>query len=185
MRGNEKQSYTVMVALTMDGLKLPLFTIVKGKTVRSEWGLDLDPGRLDAAAHTATEWQTTETMQQWLRFLRSLPEYADMHEIRVIIDCYATHLCDDGRALADELGIRLHFIPPGLTDILQPLDRAVFGALKAEYRAIHRYEMSQREDQSFDKGRYCCVPAAGVEAGVGGGDPPRLGMLQPGYRGAG
>jgi hypothetical protein len=46
MRGNEKQSYWVMVAVTMDGLKLPLFTIVKGKTVRSEWGLDLDPVRV-------------------------------------------------------------------------------------------------------------------------------------------
>jgi hypothetical protein len=47
MRGNEKQSYTVTVAVTVDGLKLPLSTIVRGKTVRSEWGLDLDPGRLE------------------------------------------------------------------------------------------------------------------------------------------
>jgi hypothetical protein len=51
----------------MDGLKLPLFTIVKGKTVRSEWVLDLAPGRLDAAANIATGWQTTEAQQQWLR----------------------------------------------------------------------------------------------------------------------
>jgi hypothetical protein len=151
MRGNEKQSYIVMVAVTMDGLKLPLFTIVKGKTVRFEWGLGLDPGRLDAAAHTATGWQTTETMQQWLRFLRSLPEYADMHESHVIIDCYTAHRRDVVRELTDELGIRLHFMPPGLTDILQPLDRAIFGALKAEYRAIYRHEMSQREDKSMTK----------------------------------
>jgi hypothetical protein len=140
-----------MVAITLDGLKLLLFTVVKGKTVRSEWGLDLDPGRLDVFAHTATGWQTTETMQQRLRFLRSLPEYAGMHEILVIIDCYAAHLCDDVRALADELGLRLHFIPPRLTDILQPLDRAVFGALKAEYRGIYRYERSEREGKSMTK----------------------------------
>jgi hypothetical protein len=49
------------------------------------------------------------------------------------------------------LRIRLYFIHPGLTDILQPLDRAVFGALKAEYRAIYRYEMSQREDKAMTK----------------------------------
>jgi hypothetical protein len=130
MRGNEKQSYTVMVAVTVDGLKLRLFTMVRGKTVRSGWVLHLDPGRLDGPAHTATGQQTTETMQQWLMFLRSLPEYADMHEVHVIIDCYAAHVCDDVRALAGELGIRLHYIAPGLTDILQALDRAVFGALK-------------------------------------------------------
>jgi hypothetical protein len=40
--GNEKQSYTVMAAVTMDGRKLPLFTIVQGQTERSEWGLELD-----------------------------------------------------------------------------------------------------------------------------------------------
>jgi hypothetical protein len=57
VRGNGTQSYPV----TVDGLKLPLFTVVKGTTVRSEW--DLDPGPLDAAAHAATGWQTMETMK--------------------------------------------------------------------------------------------------------------------------
>jgi hypothetical protein len=69
----------------------------------------------------------------------------------VIIDCHAAHRCDDVLALADELGIRLHFIPQCLTGMLQPLDRAVFGALKAEYRAIYRPEMSPRQDKSTTK----------------------------------
>jgi hypothetical protein len=101
-----------------------------------------------------------------MRFLRSLPECADMHEIHVIIDGYAAHLCGDVRALANELRIRLHFIPPGLTDILQRLDRA-----------IYVYEMSQREDNV----RLCCIPAAGMGVVVGGRDSPRLGVLQPGH----
>jgi hypothetical protein len=93
-------------------------------------------------------------MQQWLRFLRSLPECADIQEVHVIIDGYASHLCDDVRAMADERGVCLHLIPPGLTNILQTLDRAVFGALKAEYQAIYRYEMSQREDKSMTKANF-------------------------------
>jgi hypothetical protein len=156
--GNEKQTYAVVIAGTMDGLKLPFSTIVKSKPVRSEWGLDLDRGGLDAGMHTATGWQTTETMQQRLRFLGSLPECEGMHEIHVTIDRYAAHLCNNVRELADGLGICLHFIP-GLTDIMNPLDRALFGALKAEYRAIYRYEMSQREDKSMTKEtllRTCC-----------------------------
>jgi hypothetical protein len=58
-----------------------------------------------------------QTLRQWLRFPRSLPEYEGMHEIRVIIRCYAAYPCDDIPAAADEPGICLHFIPPGLTDI--------------------------------------------------------------------
>jgi hypothetical protein len=53
--------------------------------------------------------------------------------------------------LAAKVRIVLHFIPPRLTDPLQPLDRSVFGALKAEYRAIYRMDMSQREDKRMTK----------------------------------
>jgi hypothetical protein len=45
----------------------------------------------------------------------------------------------------------VHFIPPGLTDLVQPLGRSVFGALKAEYRAIYRNEMSQRQDKRMSR----------------------------------
>jgi hypothetical protein len=53
--------------------------------------------------------------------------------------------------LAERLHIHLHWIPSGLTDIMQPLDRSVFGALKAEYRAIHRGDMAHREDKHMTK----------------------------------
>ena len=149
--GNEKQAYTVMVAVTMDNRKLPLFTIVKGKTRRAEKGLALTTDSPHKSSHSSTGWQITETMLQWLLFLRSLPEYADGHEIHVILDCFRVHICEAVRREAARLNIRLHFIPPGLTDLLQPLDRAVFGALKAEYRAIYRYEMAQREDKRVKK----------------------------------
>jgi hypothetical protein len=93
-------------------------------------------------------------MRQWLRFLRGLPECADLHEVHLIIDGYAAHVCDDVQAMEDGGGICLHLIPPGLTDLLQPLPRAVRGALKAEYRAIYLYEMSQREDTSMAKANF-------------------------------
>jgi hypothetical protein len=118
----------------------------------------MDPGRLDAALHEPTGWRTIEAMQQWLRFLRSLPECADVREIHVIIDCYASPVCDHARALADELGIQIYSIPPGLTDHLQPLDRAVFGALKVEYRAVYMHEMSQREDNSMTRADLAACP---------------------------
>ena len=55
------------------------------------------------------------------------------------------------RREAARLSIRLHFPPPDLTDLSQPLDPAVFGAPKAECRTIYRCEMSQRKDKGVKK----------------------------------
>ena len=78
-------------------------------------------------------------------------EYGGGQAIHVILDGYASHHWDDARALADELGIQPDFMPPSLRDLLQALDRSVFGALKAEYWAMYRRDMSQREEKRMGK----------------------------------
>jgi hypothetical protein len=65
--GNEKQFYTVMVAVTMDGGKLSSFIIVLGKTVRCEWRLEQAPFGSDASTHSTTGWMTVEAMLRWLQ----------------------------------------------------------------------------------------------------------------------
>jgi hypothetical protein len=62
--------------------------------------------------------------------------------IQLILDCYAVHRSKDVREFAANLGIRLWFIPAGHTDTLQPLDRAVFGAIKAMFRRL--FELLRR-----------------------------------------
>jgi transposase len=52
----------------------------------------------------------------------------------VILDVYPAHRTDAIRGMALALGIELVFIPPGCTDRLQPLDRRVFGVVKAYAR---------------------------------------------------
>jgi hypothetical protein len=81
---------------------------------------------------------TVAAMLEWLKFLRNLPEFQHGRSIHLILDGHATHRCEAVRTLAAMLSIVLQFIRPGLTDVLQPLDRSVFGALKGEYRAIYR-----------------------------------------------
>jgi hypothetical protein len=83
--------------------------------------------------------------------LRNLPELQHDRFIHTIPDGYATHRCDAVGALAAELHVVLRFIPPSPTDLRQPLDRSVFGALKAEYRAIDRMDMSHKEDKRVTK----------------------------------
>jgi hypothetical protein len=70
---------------------------------------------------------------EWLRFLRNLPECQDSRYGDVILRGHATDRGDDVLALGDELRIHNHGILPGCTGPLQPMDRMLFGGLKAEH----------------------------------------------------
>ena len=61
-------------------------------------------------------------------------------------------------ALAEELGIAMHFSRPGLTHLLQPLGDRVFCALKAEPGAIYRGGKSQREDNRSARADFASYP---------------------------
>jgi hypothetical protein len=51
--------------------------------------------------------------------------------------CYSVSREEAMKAHTEELGIPLIFIPPGLTDKLQPLNRFVFGAMKGMFRQLY------------------------------------------------
>lgn len=52
-------------------------------------------------------------------------------KIHLIIDSYITHTPQKVRTRAQELNIELYYIPSGFTDMLQPLDVAIFAPLKS------------------------------------------------------
>jgi hypothetical protein len=56
----------------------------------------------------------------------------------VLLDTFSAHRAFITRAAAEQWGIELIFIPPGCTDTLQPLDRRMFGILKAYARQLWR-----------------------------------------------
>jgi hypothetical protein len=60
-------------------------------------------------------------------------------------DTYSAHRSCEVREIAQLWEIKLVFIPPGCTDKLQPLERRVFGVLKAYARQLWReqYHKSQ------------------------------------------
>jgi hypothetical protein len=133
--GNNKDSFTIVAAITAARTKLPLWMIAAGRTERVEASHFGDVG-YHQTAHSETGWQTTDTFTQWLNWLRGI--YDDGGPIWLILDCYSVHREAMTRQHAHDLGINLLFIPPGLTDELQPLDRFVFGAMKATCRRLYR-----------------------------------------------
>lgn len=65
-------------------------------------------------------------------YLELLHEWMSGEPCVLILDRFSAHESDATREKADELGIRLVFIPTSATDLYQPLDRRVFGALKSK-----------------------------------------------------
>jgi hypothetical protein len=131
--GDEKACITVMATISAAGDKLPLFFIAKGKTARVERSQIGDVGP-HGVTHSESGWMTVVTFKEYLTLLReSHPEIPVIH---LVLDVYAAHRSQGSKDLAEQLGIKLHFVPAGCTDLLQPLDRSVFGALKSTARKL-------------------------------------------------
>ena len=149
--------------------------------VRSEWGLESEPQGPHVSTHIPSDWMTALTMMEWLRFLTNLAEYQNGRAIHLILEGYAAHRCEKVRRLAEGLDIHVHYIRPGLTDLLQPLDHSLFDGLRTECRAIDRMNMSQREDTRMTKADFaaCLVLAWGLVSD----NPPPLGVLRSRHAG--
>ncbi|KAH0800446.1 DDE superfamily endonuclease containing protein [Histomonas meleagridis] len=145
--GNPKQSVTVLAGIKADGTKLPLFIIAKGTTERTERNLgDIS---YHISGRSKSGWTTEGTFQDYLTFLRK--HFGDNDKIHLIIDHYKSHETEKIKDLANRLNIDLIFIPAGLTDCLQPLDRLVFGCLKSTARRLYKKTYQENPNTVFNK----------------------------------
>jgi hypothetical protein len=127
---DEKAGVPAIGAIDAAGRKLPLTVIGKGKTRRCLAGYKWPDGVFQLTSISG--WTTSDVMCSYLRHLRqdSYPE----GPLVVILDTDSAHRTELVKATAAGLGIELEFVPPGCTDLLQPLDRRVFGVLKSSGR---------------------------------------------------
>ena len=63
-------------------------------------------------------------------FLRS--QYPENQKLHLIIDSYSSHTSKLSKDTAEKLNIELDYIPSRYTDLLQPLDIAIFAPLKSK-----------------------------------------------------
>jgi hypothetical protein len=130
LENDAKEGVTVIAGITAGGEKLPLTVIGRGKTERCLQGYQLPPEVW--TDRSPSGWTTTDVMARYFFQLRNVL-FPD-GPLLVILDCYAAHRATVVRETARACNIDLLFIPPGCTDRLQPLDRRVFGVLKAYAR---------------------------------------------------
>jgi hypothetical protein len=131
---NEKEGITVIAAIDAAGTKLPLTVIGKGKTHRCLTALDLPPEVWGLTSESG--WTTSDVMCNYFRLLRE--NVFPTGPLVVLLDTFAAHRAPITREAAERWQVQLVFVPPGCTDVLQPLDRRVFGVLKAHARQLWR-----------------------------------------------
>ena len=138
--GNLKDRLTVMEAIALDGTKLLLLIICKGKTQRCEKKISdaeslqdyFSDGKL-LIDHSKSGWATEEVCRRYLEWLHT--GYAHNSRFSLLWDVYPSHKTDDIKDYATNNGIKLSFIPAGQTGEWQPLDYRIFGSLKQRARA--------------------------------------------------
>ena len=154
VNGNEKDKITVVAAIAADGSKLPLQFIAKGETkavIETQIG--------DVAYHMRTYsssgWTTSETFKKYLIGIRNFYSWDDENTIHLLLDVFKAHLTDDVLKLAKELNIKLHLIPAGMTDELQPLDKKIFGPMKTFARKLFRLRYKDDNEKRRTKRDAC------------------------------
>ena len=141
IQNNDKEGVTAIASVDATGTKLPLTIIGKGKTSQCLRALGLPPEVWTATSQTG--WTTSDVMCRYFQLLRE--HLYPTGPLVVLLDTYAAHRSAATKEAAARLEIELVFIPPGCTDQLQPLDRRVFGVLKAHAREIWRAHYHQTQ----------------------------------------
>lgn len=148
VNSNEKECITAMASIKADGTKIPLFILAHGKTPRCETSQIGDISH-HMSTYSENGWMTNDTFYQYLLFLRQ--HFGDEEVIHLILDTYTANVGEQIKNLAETLNIKLYYIPPGLTDEFQPLDRRVFGCLKATARSLFRKDYNYSRLTKFTK----------------------------------
>lgn len=134
--GSGRESTTVLACVGADGSVLPPLVLFKGAAVQARWVSEKAyPGTLYAVSKNG--WMEEAQFFTWfskgfiphvknLRELKNLPNQAAV----LIYDGHASHISVRIVEEAISNNITLIRLPSHLTDMLQPLDKCVFGPVK-------------------------------------------------------
>lgn len=130
---NNKTSRSVMFAITGDGKCLSPYVCTKTRFKEDDIA---EFGPPDCFWNTSkTGWFTMSVFDSWFEAVVAPWAISNRDKKKVIIgDNLSSHLSPVSLQRASELGVSFRLLPPNTTHFLQPLDYAVFGALKRSWR---------------------------------------------------
>ena len=130
VKGNVKAAVSAICTVAKDGHKFPPLYILRGSTpaglerARASLSPTVPPSRITISENG---WMTETVM---LRYLAWLNVAVGRERIALVVDTFPAHITARVFLRAEELRIEMIQVPRGMTGLLQPLDRSVFGPLK-------------------------------------------------------
>ena len=119
-----------------DGTRLPPYVVYKGKNLWSRWMQGDPAGCMYSVSDSG--WMESANFVQWFEkmFLPATKHVAKKLPVILFFDGHHSHLSIKLIELARAHNVHLFCFPPHCTHILQPLDVAVFGPVKATWRKV-------------------------------------------------
>ena len=126
-----KLNFTVIATIAANGDKMPPVFLAQGKTPQClQQFADMETSEPYELLYSPGGFTNEAVMIQYLRLVKN---WMHNENTILILDRYAAHKTDNVYTEAQNNNIRLVFIPTSATDIYQPLDRRIFGAIKSKY----------------------------------------------------
>jgi|LakMenEpi03Aug12_release.lakeMendotaPanAssembly.Ray.scaffolds.fasta_scaffold240978_2 transposase-like protein len=140
---------TVVLAVTMSGVKLPAFVIFKGVRQGRIWqevrGLHF-PREFVRYSVQPKAWQDISTYKDWVS--QVVAPYFDGRPGIVLQDNFSVHLNNTAMRSLNDVGIQAEFLPAGYTAVLQPLDKGIIKPFKDYYYELqNNWIISHAEGQ--------------------------------------
>ncbi|XP_065648065.1 uncharacterized protein LOC136077840 [Hydra vulgaris] len=145
-----KAMYSVLFCVSADGRYLPPFVVFKGEGyLYSKWVENGPPGCAFGA--TASGWMQDFLFENW--FVEHFIPFVDQDQkpILMLYDGHGSHLTYGTIKAAMDNDIQIICLPPNCSHALQPLDVAVFGPLKNEWRKILKRFARETQQKNIDK----------------------------------
>lgn len=144
-----RKCFTTIATISADGNRFPPIFLAKGSTNKCHQqfeGMTSDDN--DYLLYHSAGGNTDDEVMDF--YLHRVHEWVQNKHCALILDQYKSHVSESTKRIAQELNIRLVFVPTSGTDLYQPLDLRVFGTLKSMACSAF-YDHAFETDESFTK----------------------------------
>ena len=128
-----KSQITAVGCISASGYAIPPMVVWDRKTLHP----DMTVGEILGTFYGLTQngWMNQELFENWLKchFLRYAPP---VRPLLLLMDGHSSHYCPEAIRVAAKEKVILFTLPPNTTHLTQPLDCAIFGPLKMEWRKV-------------------------------------------------
>lgn len=131
--GEKGQTTTVICAVSASGIYVPPMMIFKRQRFTNLLLQGSPPGTVGACSPNG--WVDSELFLTWLNHFISVVKPTQSRKVILILDGHSSHKTLAAVELARNSGVVMISLPPHTTHRVQPLDRTVFGPLKAHYNS--------------------------------------------------